>query len=233
MLPGRQTPAMVFMEPAADAKKAMMLVSDDVKSVFGDSPCVFGAETCQLLALEPGVPETFVYGGSERTYRIKLLKVNFEETEQADQGAASKKPHARLADARGFPRSAQPRYRSISWSPASRPTIPPSARNGPNGIAILRAFAAVAGEQRQADHAAGQQSDEDRRCDGATEEQAHRRRQLDVAEAHARRDRRGRRRTAARRRPRRRSRARPARRGRSESRSPGRSRRRRGGSCWG
>jgi hypothetical protein len=75
MLPGRQTPAIVFMGVSADAKKAMMLVSSDVQSVFGDALCVIGSETCQLLAMEPGLPETFVYGGQERTYRIEVLKI--------------------------------------------------------------------------------------------------------------------------------------------------------------
>lgn len=92
-LPARQVPALTFMEPAADAKRAVMLVSDGVKSVVGDNPCISGTETCQLLALEPGVPETIVYGGSERTYRIKLLKVNFEETNKLIK-APVKKPHA-------------------------------------------------------------------------------------------------------------------------------------------
>jgi hypothetical protein len=75
MLPGRQTPAIVFMGVSADAKKAMMLVSSDVQSVFGDALCVIGSETCQLLAMEPGLPETFVYGGQGRTYRIEVLKI--------------------------------------------------------------------------------------------------------------------------------------------------------------
>jgi hypothetical protein len=75
MLPGRQTPAVVFMGVSADAKKAMMLVSSDVQSVFGDALCVIGSETCQLLAMAPGLPETFVYGGQGRTYRIEVLKI--------------------------------------------------------------------------------------------------------------------------------------------------------------
>jgi hypothetical protein len=75
MLPGRETPAVVFMGVSADAKKAMMLVSSDVQSVFGDALCVIGSETCQLLAMEPGLPETFVYGGAGRTYRIEVLKI--------------------------------------------------------------------------------------------------------------------------------------------------------------
>ena len=37
---------------------------------------MIGSQTCQLLALEPNLPETFVYGPQERTYRIELLKID-------------------------------------------------------------------------------------------------------------------------------------------------------------
>ncbi len=75
-LPNRNTPATVYMGVSADAKKAMMVVSSRVTSVFGDARCVIGSDTCQLLALEPGLPETFVYGTNGRTYRIVLLEIN-------------------------------------------------------------------------------------------------------------------------------------------------------------
>jgi hypothetical protein len=75
MLPSRKTPAAVFMGVSSDGKKALLLVSSDVRSVFGDARCVVGSEVCQLLALEPGLPETFVYGAREHHYRIELLKI--------------------------------------------------------------------------------------------------------------------------------------------------------------
>lgn len=76
MLPSRGTPVAIFMGPSSDGKKALLLVSSDVKSVFGDGQCVIGTQTCQLLALEEGVPETFVYGPQARTYRIEVLKLD-------------------------------------------------------------------------------------------------------------------------------------------------------------
>jgi hypothetical protein len=75
MLPARETPAATFMGLSSDGKKALFLVSSDVVAVFGEGQCVIGSQTCQLLALEPGLPETFVYGPDERTYRIELLKI--------------------------------------------------------------------------------------------------------------------------------------------------------------
>jgi hypothetical protein len=76
MLPARKTPAATFMGLSNDDKKALFVVSSDVVSIFGEAKCVVGSQTCQLLALEPGMPVTFVYGPQERTYRIELLKID-------------------------------------------------------------------------------------------------------------------------------------------------------------
>ena len=76
MLPDRRHPAAIFMGVSSDSKKALLLVSSDVRAVFGDARCVVGSRTCQLLALEPGLPETFVYGARGKTYRIELLKIH-------------------------------------------------------------------------------------------------------------------------------------------------------------
>ncbi|HEY1853738.1 MAG TPA: hypothetical protein VGG40_04060 [Solirubrobacterales bacterium] len=75
MLPSRSTPVAIFMGTSSDGKKALLLVSSDVQSIFGDGQCIVGSQTCQLLALEQGVPETFVYGPQARTFRIEILKL--------------------------------------------------------------------------------------------------------------------------------------------------------------
>jgi hypothetical protein len=75
MLPARATPAATYIGLNSDGTKALFVVSSDVVSLFGEGQCVIGSQTCQLLALEPGLPETFVYGPQERTYRIELLKI--------------------------------------------------------------------------------------------------------------------------------------------------------------
>lgn len=79
-IPGRQTPALVFMQPSADEQQALMLVNPNVKGLFGEAVCVSGGETCQLLALKKGLPETVVYGGKERVFKIELLAVRVVET---------------------------------------------------------------------------------------------------------------------------------------------------------
>jgi hypothetical protein len=75
MLPSREVPAAVFMGISADGKKALLMVSSDVQSIFGDGQCIVGSKTCQLLALEEGLPQTFVYGPQGRTYRIEIIKI--------------------------------------------------------------------------------------------------------------------------------------------------------------
>jgi hypothetical protein len=83
-LPSRKTPAVIFFGVSKDGNKALLLLSSNVEAIAGGGVCVLGSQTCQLLALKPGVPETFVYGPQGRTFRIELLKINF---------IASKKPH--------------------------------------------------------------------------------------------------------------------------------------------
>jgi hypothetical protein len=82
MLPSRSTPALTYIGLSRDGEKAMMLVSDEVTALAGNSKCVLGAEHCQLLALEPGKPETVVFGPQDRTFRIELLKIELDATDK-------------------------------------------------------------------------------------------------------------------------------------------------------
>ncbi|HVY78492.1 MAG TPA: hypothetical protein VG898_08310 [Solirubrobacterales bacterium] len=82
MLPSRSVPALTFIGVTKDEKRAVMLVSDRVSGLFGDGICVVGSEACQLLALEPGLPETVVYGADSRTYRIELIKLRLLKTDK-------------------------------------------------------------------------------------------------------------------------------------------------------
>ncbi len=86
-LPSRDTPALTYLGPSHDGKKAIMLVSENVTSLFGDSKCVQGSERCQLLALEEGAPETVVYGAQGRSFRIELLKIQLEASDHLNRAA--------------------------------------------------------------------------------------------------------------------------------------------------
>lgn len=90
-LPGRQTPALVFMQPSANEEQALMLVNPNVKGLFGEAVCVSGGDTCQLLALKKGLPETVVYGGKERIFRIELLDIKVVKTDPPKEAPGSSK----------------------------------------------------------------------------------------------------------------------------------------------
>jgi hypothetical protein len=92
MLPSRDVPALTFIGVTKDAKRAVMLVSDKVTGLFGDGVCIVGSEACQLLALEPGLPETVVYGADSRTYRIELLKLRLLKTDKLNVAPLGDKP---------------------------------------------------------------------------------------------------------------------------------------------
>jgi hypothetical protein len=78
-LPGEKTPVVTYMGPGRKGDKttgkALLLVSNDVKSVFGETRCVSGGDVCQLIEVEPGFPVTFIYGANEVHYTINVLKL--------------------------------------------------------------------------------------------------------------------------------------------------------------
>lgn len=90
MLPSRETPAVIYMGSTRDGKKALMVVSSNVDAIFGDAKCVLGSQTCEMIAMEPNLPETFVYGGAGRTYKIELLKIHLVETDRLNRAPLGK-----------------------------------------------------------------------------------------------------------------------------------------------
>lgn len=85
VLPSRDAPAAIYMGVTKDGKKALMMISDQVQGIFGDATCVLGSTSCQLLAMEPGLPVTFVYGPAERTFRIEILKLRLLNTDHLNR----------------------------------------------------------------------------------------------------------------------------------------------------
>jgi hypothetical protein len=90
MLPSKSVPALTFVGVTKDEENAIMLVSDKVTGIFGDATCTVGSEACQLIALEPEIPETIVYGADSRTYRIELIKVSLTETDKLNTAPLGK-----------------------------------------------------------------------------------------------------------------------------------------------
>ena len=72
-LPGKEAPAVVFMGLSPETHRPSFLVSDAVTAIFGEGRCLLGEETCQLLEVEPGMPETFVFGPESTRYKLVVL----------------------------------------------------------------------------------------------------------------------------------------------------------------
>jgi hypothetical protein len=74
-LPGEKDQVLTYVGVDAKAKKPMLLVSDEVSSVFGEAECLAGKAECRLLAAEVGMPITLVVGESQARYKFTVLKV--------------------------------------------------------------------------------------------------------------------------------------------------------------
>jgi hypothetical protein len=75
-LPGAKAPVLTYMGVDDEFKKALMLVSTEATGLLGDNKCLAGTSTCQLLALEPGLPEIVEYGENGARYRFELLSID-------------------------------------------------------------------------------------------------------------------------------------------------------------
>jgi hypothetical protein len=81
-LPGEKAPVVTYLGLGAkEPRRPLFLVSPDVTSVFGEAECVSGTDSCQLVALEPGFPVTFVYGENNVRYKINLLDIRPEQVD--------------------------------------------------------------------------------------------------------------------------------------------------------
>lgn len=78
-LPGDKQPVATYMGRSKHGFP-LFLVSSKVKSVFGESKCVSGDDSCQLIEVEPKFPITFVYGPNEVRYTFNVLKIELVVT---------------------------------------------------------------------------------------------------------------------------------------------------------
>jgi hypothetical protein len=74
-IPGDKAPVVTYMGLGRKPNHALLMVSNEVTSIFGDAECLSGTETCQLLEVETKFPETFVYGPNDVRYKINVLKI--------------------------------------------------------------------------------------------------------------------------------------------------------------
>lgn len=74
-LPGEKAPVVTYIGIGPKTHKPLFVVSSEVTSTFGEAKCLAGTGTCQVIEVEPGFPETFVYGAAGVRYKINVLKV--------------------------------------------------------------------------------------------------------------------------------------------------------------
>jgi len=76
-LPGEKAPVVTYMGASRNKPgRALLLVSSNVKSIFGEASCANKTEdVCQLLEVEPGFPVTLTYGFKEVRYTVNVLKL--------------------------------------------------------------------------------------------------------------------------------------------------------------
>jgi hypothetical protein len=74
-LPGAKAPVVTYIGVSPKTHKPLFVVSPDVSSVYGEGKCVAGTDTCQVIELEQGFPETFLYGENDVRYKINVVKI--------------------------------------------------------------------------------------------------------------------------------------------------------------
>lgn len=74
-LPSAKTQAVTYMGISPKTGKPLLLVSDAVEAIYGESHCLSGTEKCQLLEVDLQMPTTFVYEPTGARFKINVLKV--------------------------------------------------------------------------------------------------------------------------------------------------------------
>ena len=74
-LPSEKAPMFAYMGITPNSQQPYFLISESITSVFGDGKCLAGTSRCELLELEPGIPETFVIGDTGTRYKLNVLKI--------------------------------------------------------------------------------------------------------------------------------------------------------------
>lgn len=74
-IPTEKTPVVAYIGANFKSGKFVLMVSEEVTSMFGEGKCVMGTQTCQLIEVETGMPETFVYGPSGERFKITITNV--------------------------------------------------------------------------------------------------------------------------------------------------------------
>jgi hypothetical protein len=79
-LPGEKAPVVTYLGANLETGKAIFMISKDVTAAFGDAKCISGTDSCELMEVEKGFPETFEYGPNKVRYKFNVIKLDPVQT---------------------------------------------------------------------------------------------------------------------------------------------------------
>jgi len=79
-LPGEKAPVVTYLGANLETGKAIFMISSDVTAAFGDAKCISGTDSCELMEVEKGFPETFEYGPNKVRYKFNVIKLEVVRT---------------------------------------------------------------------------------------------------------------------------------------------------------
>jgi hypothetical protein len=85
-LPGEKKPVATFIGVNPSTGRALFVVSKEVTAMFGDAKCVSGTNSCELLELDKGFPQTFEYGPSHERWKFKVISTELVPAKKPAKG---------------------------------------------------------------------------------------------------------------------------------------------------
>ena len=77
-MPPRQE-IITFRGLSSDGHKAQFDVSSAVSAIFGDAKCIKGTDRCERVEVERGLPVNFVYGASDKVFRVTVVEIQHND----------------------------------------------------------------------------------------------------------------------------------------------------------
>jgi hypothetical protein len=88
LLPERN-PVVAFLAVSETGKRALFDISTEVAMVKGPGHCIGGPQSCSLLSLKEGQAADILTGNPDRTFRLKLERIEFVEVKRPKPAGSS------------------------------------------------------------------------------------------------------------------------------------------------
>lgn len=84
-----KNPVVAFLAVSESGKRAFFHVSTEVALVKGPGHCIGGPQSCSLLSLKEGQAADILTGKPDRSFRLKVERIEFVEVERPNPAGAS------------------------------------------------------------------------------------------------------------------------------------------------